>query len=339
MDFKVCVIGCGWLSTRVHGPSLRHYADLHPDVVLAGCCDLATDKAETYRQQFGFQNAYTDFGEMLAKEEPDAVCLMAPVERTCELSVAIMERGYPLLLEKPPGLNRDECLKMIEAAQKSGVPNQVSFNRRYTPLVVDLKQRVRELLKDDEVPVQDIRYDFFRINRRDADFSTTAIHGIDTIRFLADSDFAEVSISYQNLPKLGDHVANIFLECRFRSGAMGHINFCPVTGVLIERATLTLQDHTFFLQIPVWGAYDSPGRLQHVCKGKLIADIAGVEDTGEPGNEGAMYIASGFYGENAAFLDDLRAGRRPCGDIRSGLQSVEVADCIRRRDSRCCCPE
>jgi hypothetical protein len=61
-----------------------------------------------------------------------------------------------------------------------------------------------------------------------------------------------------------------------------------------------------------------------------------VEDLDGGTLEGArdLYMASGFYGENASFFDDLRAGRRPCGDIRSGLQSVEIADCLRQR-----CPE
>ena len=35
MAFRICVIGCGSLSTSAHGPSCRRYADFHPDVELA----------------------------------------------------------------------------------------------------------------------------------------------------------------------------------------------------------------------------------------------------------------------------------------------------------------
>jgi len=59
----------------------------------------------------------------------------------------------------------------------------------------------------------------------------------------------------------------------------------------------------------------------------LVEDIAGDKVC----DAECMYIASGFYGENEAFFDDLRAARRPAGDIKSGLQSVEIADCIRHR--------
>lgn len=324
MAFTLCIVGCGSLSNRAHGPSYRAYADEHADVVLAGCCDVDAARAEAYREAFGFARAYTDFREMLAAETPDAVCLMAPVQLTCELSCAIMDMGYPLLMEKPPGLDGNECRRMIAAAERSAVPNQVSFNRRYCPLIVELKQRLASFAPED---MHDIRYDFFRIGRKDADFSTTAIHGIDTVKFLAGSDYRRVRFTYREFPELGPTVANIFLEAEFASGATAHLNFCPVTGVLVERATVSLLDHTFFLNVPIWAAHDSPGRLLHLHRGEAIDDISGdaICDAEK------MYVNSGFHGENAAFLDDLRAGRRPAGDIASGLQSVEIADCIRHR--------
>ena len=34
---------------------------------------------------------------------------------------------------------------------------------------------------------------------------------------------------------------------------------------------------------------------------------------------------------NTHFFDRVRAGLRPADDIKSGLQSVEIADCIRKR--------
>lgn len=325
MAFRICVIGCGSLSTSAHGPSCRRYADSHPDVELAGCCDLDAAKVERYRATYGFRHAYTDFRTMLATERPDAVCLMAPVSKTCELTCAVLEMGFPLILEKPPGLNRTECLTMIAAAEKSGLPNQVAFNRRYAPLVRELKNRLEASSRPEDI--QNLRYDFFRINRRDADFATTAIHGIDTVRFLAGAPYRRVRFHYQPFPALGPTVANLFMDCEMTSGATAQINFCPVTGVIIERATVSLFDHTYFLNVPIWQAFDSPGRLLHLERGVVQEDL----DGGTLDGAGEMYVASGFYGENASFFDDLRAGRRPPGDIRSGLQSVEIADCLRQR--------
>jgi len=327
MPFKICTIGCGDLSTRYHGPAFRRYADIHPQVELTACCDIDPVRVLAFRETFGFRHDYTDWRRMLESEQPDAVCLMAPVALTCEIGVQILEKGFPLLTEKPPGRNPAELEHLIAAAEKFKVPNQVAFNRRYTPLVQNLKQRLQLFSPE---AIQFIQYDFFRFNRRDADFSTTAIHGIDTTRFLVGADFAQIDFHYQEFPELGPAVANIFMECTFTSGARARVNFCPVAGVVVERATVHTLDHTFFLQIPVWGEFDTPGKLQHLQQGKLIAEISGTELPG--GDE--TFISNGFYGENAAFFDDLQAGRRPVGDLADARQSVEIADCIRLRKQK-----
>jgi hypothetical protein len=43
------------------------------------------------------------------------------------------------------------------------------------------------------------------------------------------------------------------------------------------------------------------------------------------------FVSNGFYGENARFLECVEKGIRPTDDIASGLQAVEIADCIRQR--------
>jgi myo-inositol 2-dehydrogenase / D-chiro-inositol 1-dehydrogenase len=325
--FKICTIGCGNMAKTGHGPSYKKYAMLNPDISLEACCDLDEKKASFFQKSFGFKKYYTDIVDMLETEKPDAVCLIAPEHLTAGLSTMILEKGYPLLMEKPPGLNCEETLSMIDAAKISGVPNQVAFNRRYMPLVRELKRQIENTCPHNDI--QHIRYDFYRVNRKDSDFAATAIHGIDTVKYLAGSDYSKIRFRYQEFPELGPNVANIFMECTFASGTTAYISFCPVAGVIIERAAVNSYNHTFFLNLPVWEAMDSPGRLTHMAGGKIQLDVTG--DDISDGSE--MFETNGFYGENAAFFDALRNGLRPSGDIASGLQSVEIADYIRKRIS------
>lgn len=44
-----------------------------------------------------------------------------------------------------------------------------------------------------------------------------------------------------------------------------------------------------------------------------------------------MFEESGFYEENRSFFEHLRRGKDPVNDILSGVQSVEIADLIRKR--------
>jgi predicted dehydrogenase len=327
MNFRICEIGGGWMATQGHGPSYQRYAQENPEVELAACCDISPEAAREFQQKFGFARYYTDIFEMLDKEKPDAVCLTVPVHLTADLAVRIMEAGYPVMMEKPPGLDSKEAMKIIDAAERTNMPNQVAFNRRFTPLIRKLKDELTNHFKPEEI--QNIQYFMYRKGRTDEDFSTTAIHGIDAVKFLAGSEYKSVRFTYQELPGLGKGVANIYMECAFESGAAAQLSFCPVAGVVIERAVANLHDHTYFLNVPVWGGMDTPGRLLHVEKDKVVSDISGhaLSTVHE------LYETNGFYAEDASFLDDIRAGKKPVNDVQSALQSVEIAECIRNRKS------
>ena len=324
MSFRICNIGCGEMARAYHGPSYVRYVETHPDTILAGCCDLDEAKARSYREAFGFAQAYTDLDAMMRQERPDAVCLMAPEPLTCELACRVLGYGVPLMMEKPPGRTTAEIDRMIAAADATGAVTQVALNRRYTPLVQELRRRLDEWFSPADL--QHIRYDFTRIGRADADFSLTAIHGIDTVRFLAGGDYAHIRFHYQELRQFGPTTANFYLDCTLASGTTAHLDFCPISGVVVERATLYLHDHTFFLNLPMWQQFDAPGRLQHLERGALAADLSGEDICRDE-----SFVTLGFYGENASFFDHVRAGTRPLGDLRSARQSVLVAQCLRER--------
>lgn len=327
MPFKICVIGCGALAASHHGPSYVKYAQLHLGTELSACCDIVPEKAEAFARRFGFLRAYADPERMLEQERPDAVCLLVPPALTCQLTCQVLEMRYPLLLEKPPGLTAAEIDRMIAAARAAGTPNQVAFNRRYTPLVTHLKGLLAE---DPGGQLQHLQYDFFRVGRTDADFSTTAIHGIDAARFLAGSPYAEVFFHYRAFPEWGPATANILMDCTFASGATAHLAFLPVSGAVVERAAWHTRDRIYFLLLPVWGGLDAPGRLEQVDCGAVTQVWSGPEVSG--GQED--FVLNGFYAENAAFFDDIRTGRAPRGDIESGRQAVLIAQALRERKAR-----
>src|SRR5690242_16205539 len=99
--FRIATVGCGGMATTGHGPAYARYAATRAGTVLVACCDLDPERAETFRARFGFARAYTDLDVMLDRERPGAVALVAPVDRTCDLACRILERGIPLLTEKP----------------------------------------------------------------------------------------------------------------------------------------------------------------------------------------------------------------------------------------------
>jgi myo-inositol 2-dehydrogenase/D-chiro-inositol 1-dehydrogenase len=159
----------------------------------------------------------------------------------------------------------------------------------------------------------------------DVNFATTAIHLIDAARFLAGSDYAQFNIHYQELPGLGPGVANYLLNGRFASGATVHLAITPVAGLNIERTIVYALDHTFLLQAN--NGPDAPGHLWHYSQGQLVTDLNAERFTGRS----ERYFLDGFYPEDAAFFDAIRAGRRPDPDFYSCHQSVEIMECLSQR--------
>src|SRR5262249_38673574 len=158
----------------------------------------------------------------------------------------------PLLVEKPPGRTGEEVDRLIAAAERGRpgrpVPHQVALNRRYVPLVAELRRR----LLAGSARVQHVHYEMTRVDRRDPDFSITAIHGIDAVRYLAGSDYAHVRFRYHEMPEFGEGVANIFMDAVLTTGTTAHLAFCPVAGVSVERAVVHVSRETFFLHVPMW---------------------------------------------------------------------------------------
>jgi myo-inositol 2-dehydrogenase / D-chiro-inositol 1-dehydrogenase len=90
-----------------------------PDAELAAiaCGDGAS--AEAARQAYPDVPLYTDYRELLARDDIDAVDVVVPNHLHCEVGVAALEAGKDMLLEKPMALTVAECDRLIEAADRN----------------------------------------------------------------------------------------------------------------------------------------------------------------------------------------------------------------------------
>ena len=324
-EFKICLIGCGEMTKDGHGLSCRKYAAEHPDVVLAACCDINPSAAEYVCREFGFQRYYTDYLEMVDAEKPDVVLAVTPVELTKEISIALLERKIPVLLEKPPGMNPEENIAIHTAAIENDTPARVAFNRRYTPLL----QALVDEMKLAKAPVIDVSCMFIRVGRKVPDFSTTAIHGIDTVRYLSGSDYSKVHLHYNDCLIEGIPVNNIQMTGVMKNGATVSATFLPHGGCTVERICVTLVGYTFFLYLPVWSGNDTPGELVCMKDGVVYKTISGNDLI----KQYTLFESNGYYAECQIFFDELRNGKRPISDVFTGNSSVKIAECIRKRDA------
>ena len=310
---RICSIGCGDMADRGHGPAFQKYAAEHIGTILAGCCDINAERAEAFRKKFGFSHAYTDMDEMIAKEKPDAVSVLVPVSLTEQIAVHILKKQIPVIMEKPPGLNAEQTMNIIRTAEENNVPHAVAFNRRSMPVVQALLEKTKD------AGISYTEYMFYRYNRQDADFSTTAIHAIDTVQYLNRSPYRTVSVTYRPVPDFSARY--IFLDCTFENGAAARISLCPCSGVVAERVVMHGGNRMYSAELPFFNTVDGHGSLLVAENGK--AERFPQEDVPE-------FIENGFYEENRKFFESVRNGEIPENPVRSGLRSVEIADGLRR---------
>jgi myo-inositol 2-dehydrogenase / D-chiro-inositol 1-dehydrogenase len=325
---RFCVVGCGEHATGSHGPALARYASAHAEVTLAGCCDLDAARAARYRERFGFSSRYTDAMAMIEEQRPDAALVAVLPHAIADVAAPLLERGVPLLIEKPPGLTVEEVDRLIAAAERGGggrpVPHQVGFNRRYVPLLREARARIERA-----GPVQHLHYEMTRYERTEPDFSTTAVHGLDAVRVLAGSDYAQARFRYQEMPHLGPGVANMVVDAVMAWGATAQLAFHPVAGVIVERATVHATGHTLFLDLPVAGSSDIPGRLRHLERGQPQLELQGPAQ----GPDAEPFVLAGFFAQYEAFFEALARGRAPSPDLRESRQAVALAACLRQRET------
>lgn len=318
--FKIAMIGCGAMAESGHAPAVHAYARRYANTALVACCDTRADRATLFTEKFGFARAYTDWREMIARETPDAVLLLVPPAATAPLSMEIMRAGTNILLEKPPGLHADDARAIHACAIENHVHARVAFNRRYMPLLSALREEIACVGET----VQFVDCQFLRVGRTDADFCTTAIHAIDSVRTIVGQDYASAQFTYQDFAYTAERRGtNYYMRAQFTGGAEANISFLTCSGCVAERILVVARNHAFQLELPVWNGIDMPGRLVCMTRGSAYKTVVGEYDT--------LFESNGFYGESESFFEEIRSGAAPASDVITGVQPVEIADAMRAR--------
>jgi len=139
---KVCVIGMGPIGNR----HARMYK-LHPQVKLAGVCDIIPERADKASTDLGVP-AFYDAVEMLEKVKPD-LCSVATggYEYGSDHFLPTMqalEAGCHVLCEKPISNEIDKAEQMVSKAKEKRLCFGIDLNYRFTPAARGAKRWVNE---------------------------------------------------------------------------------------------------------------------------------------------------------------------------------------------------
>jgi len=93
-------------------------------------------------KQFGWQNASTDWREVIKNPDIDIVDINTPNDSHAQIAIAAAKAGKHVLCEKPLGLTVKQCEQMLDAVNKAKVVHMVCHNYRRIPAIVLAKKMI-----------------------------------------------------------------------------------------------------------------------------------------------------------------------------------------------------
>ncbi len=143
---NVGLIGCGFMG-RTHSNAhnrLGNFFKLDTRTVLKAICDSNGPKATEFAQTWGYESVETDWHKLIARKDIDLIEITAPNNIHAEIAIEAAKAGKMIICEKPLAMNGEQGLQMVEAVEKAGVPNLVSFNYRRIPAITMAKKLIEE---------------------------------------------------------------------------------------------------------------------------------------------------------------------------------------------------
>jgi len=133
------VIGLGWFG-EVHADTLASM----PGIELAAVCTRRPERLREIADRYGVPRRYTDYRQLLADPEVDALSVVTHVDDHRQIAVDALRAGKHVLVEKPMAPNVRECDEILAAARDARGLFMVGHICRFDPRVVLAKQAIDE---------------------------------------------------------------------------------------------------------------------------------------------------------------------------------------------------
>jgi predicted dehydrogenase len=112
------------------------------DVAMAAVATSSSLSCVSAQRKFGFERATTDPGEVLDDPAIDAVFVVTRHSSHARFVCDGLRAGKAVFVEKPLALTDEELATILEVIRETGNDRlQVGFNRRFAPLLVELRRR------------------------------------------------------------------------------------------------------------------------------------------------------------------------------------------------------
>lgn len=313
---RVALIGAGRIARGAHVPAWA----VNDEAELVWVVDNREEAARETAEEWKIPNWATDYRNLLSREEIDAVDICLPTVAHTEVTLAFLEQGCHVLLEKPVALSLEEVNTMRRAASRAGLTLMVAENWPFSSAM----QRVTEIMINEEpwepIMLQARHESALRLPSKETPkremgdrhrlgyLFTAGIHTLNLARKLV-GEFDAVT-AYSTPAKAGPYYPlddDLVLAARFRNGAVGSFSFTGRSRHLGERKLeFRLIADRGVIEFDVWS-----GRVQ--------CTLEGTQTTYETENPSLGYVE-----EVAHFVECITTGKEPRTSAEDQLRTLAV---------------
>ena len=126
---KLGMLGVGSIAQIAHLPA----AVKAGNVDLVAVCDASETMAQEIASVYGARECFTDHEKFLADADIEAVLIPVPDPFHAPLTIAALEAGKHVLVEKPLSTDVATAETMVEAAERTGNQLQIATMKRWDP--------------------------------------------------------------------------------------------------------------------------------------------------------------------------------------------------------------
>jgi predicted dehydrogenase len=326
---QVGIVGYGYW-----GPNVARNFEEAPGSRVVAVSDLRPERLTQVRGRFPHARITTDFRELLADPEVDAVVIATPVSTHYSLALAALQAGKHVLVEKPLASSSQQARELIDTAERMGRTLMVDHTFVYTGAV----QKIKELVNSGQLG-RLYYYDSVRINLGlfQHDISVMwdlAVHDLAIMDYVLDREpRGTAAIGVAHVP--GQPANMGYLTCFFDDDLIAHLHVNWLAPVKVRR-TLISGDR----QMIVYDDVEPSEKIKVYDKGITVSN--GLGNGREPAHDllvgyraGDMMapqlsLTEALKVEAQHFISCVSNHHQPLTDGWAGLRVIQVLEAAER---------
>lgn len=301
------------------------------DVNIAAVSELDEERLSEAADDYSIEHTFTDYNEMLDQIDLDAVYVIMFPEYYDPIVTDVLNRGQNIFIEKPPGISSEQTRQWADLAIENGCKTAVGFQRRFHPLTVEARERIKER--------SEIAYGVGTYHKANLglelhnDLVYDVNHIIDLLSWMGggvSSAHGYYKQAFADPEEFNLFGANIFAGViEFTNGGLGILSSNRAAGG--RYLSFEMHGHT----ISAYGEIHGDANLDELvvqANDEPYAEVERITITDILGEDRPPMSDDGTFQINRHFIDCLKADRAPDPTFEATLDSMKTVEAILEGD-------